>query len=454
MHELRAVASRSTLLTSPEPRMPGTLSTHFANRKPSPIRQAQIAFAERPDRDEVHVVNLAIGNVSLPMHPAMQARMRDLGAADSPFADGVVKYTASVGTEEAQRAFLHVIGSAGVDTTGLGCVVTDGGSQAMELMILGTCGPKGERPLALLDPAYTNYMDIARRVGARTVSVRREFGDDGSFSLPDLARLEGLLAREKPAAVVIIPADNPTGQLMRQEDIGAAARLCVAHDAWLVSDEAYRQLHYVGGEPTSVWRVTEAEAPGISGRRISIESASKVWNACGLRVGALVTDHAEFRARAVAEYTANLSSNAIGQYIFGALAHERGADLRAWYDRQRGYYAAMMREVATGLRAELPGLIVTKPEASLYAIIDVRNVAPPDFQASAFVHHCATVGRVPLGAEGDHTLLISPLGGFYGEQRDPDPAATQMRLAFVAPPDEMKKVPRLFAALFRAYCAD
>ena len=114
----------------------------------------------------------------------------------------------------------------------------------------------------------------------------------------------------------------------------------------------------------------------------------------------------------------------------------------------------MMREVATGLRAELPGLIVTKPEASLYAIIDVRNVAPPDFQASAFVHHCATVGRVPLGAEGDHTLLISPLGGFYGEQRDPDPAATQMRLAFVAPPDEMKKVPRLFAALFRAYCAD
>ena len=83
--------------------------------------------------------------------------------------------------------------------------------------------------------------------------------------------------------------------------------------------------------------------PGITGRRISIETAVKVWNACGLRIGALVTDNEEFHARAVAENTASLCSNVIGQYIFGALADESHADLQAWYAKQREYYRAMLQ---------------------------------------------------------------------------------------------------------------
>ena len=79
--------------------MSPSLSSHFKKRLPSAIRQAQIIFAQRPDKKEVQVVNLAIGNVSLPMHPAMQKRMNELGK--NSFKDGVVKYTASVGTDEA-----------------------------------------------------------------------------------------------------------------------------------------------------------------------------------------------------------------------------------------------------------------------------------------------------------------------------------------------------------------
>ena len=76
------------------------LSEHYEKRKPSAIRQAQITFSKREDKDQIKVINLAIGNVSLPMHPAMQSRLRALGTSASPFEGGIVKYTPSVGTDE------------------------------------------------------------------------------------------------------------------------------------------------------------------------------------------------------------------------------------------------------------------------------------------------------------------------------------------------------------------
>jgi aspartate aminotransferase len=134
------------------------ISTHFYQRLPSAIRQAQIVFSQRKDKDLIRVVNLAIGNVSLPMHPAMQKRMKNLGEANSEFTDGIVKYTPSVGTDNARNALLNIIGSEGIDVSHLNCMITDGGSQAMEIMMLGVCGPSSKRPLMLLDPAYTNYI--------------------------------------------------------------------------------------------------------------------------------------------------------------------------------------------------------------------------------------------------------------------------------------------------------
>ena len=117
------------------------LSAHFAGREPSVIRLAQIEFAKRGDatRD----LNVAIGNVSLPMHPALQERMDNLRAPGSPFAGGVVKYTATVGLAETNAAFLNIIASSGCAVDGLRSQVTDGGSQAMELVITGCCGPAG-----------------------------------------------------------------------------------------------------------------------------------------------------------------------------------------------------------------------------------------------------------------------------------------------------------------------
>jgi aspartate aminotransferase len=427
------------------------LSAHFQGRRPSVIRVAQFKFFERTDGTEA--VNVAIGNVSLPMHPAMIARMRRLGEPGSPFAGGVVQYTKTAGLDETHQAFLNIIASSGFGIEGLRAQITDGGSQAMEIAVLGTCGPAGsqERPLLLIDAAYTNYKAFAQRLGRATVSVTRTLQENGKFTLPPLDEIERIITERKPGALVVIPYDNPTGHYYDRETLRALARLCVKHDLWLISDEAYRELFYVDGPPSSIWGVTEDEVPGITGRRISIETSSKVWNACGLRIGALVTDNAEFNKQGVAEYTANLCANHIGQYIFGALAHESHADLRKWYGKQREYYRSMLFEFTERTRELVPGVIVSSPDAAIYSIIDVRNAVRPGFDTLEFVLYCASEGKVDLAGK-PHTLLTAPMAGFYSvETGAENPGRTQMRVAYVETPERMRLVPVLFAELLKAY---
>ncbi len=427
-----------------------TLSEHFRGRAPSGIRIAGMRFAER--KDDTEAVNVAIGNVSLPMHPAMIDRLGDLRGEDSPFKDGVVRYTATVGLDETRDAFLHTIASCGIATDGLHCLITDGGSQAMELLITGLCGRAGadEAPLMLIDAAYTNYTAFAARVGRKTVSIARTLGEDGRFALPDFEEIERLIETEKPAALVVIPYDNPTGQFYDRDSMVALARLCVEHDLWFVSDEAYRQLVYTGDEISTIWSVTDDDVPGIEGRRVSIETASKVWNACGLRIGAIVTDNAELATQAVAENTAGLCSNTIGQWIFGALAHESHEDLHAWYDRQRKYYGGMLEDFTARLRQLLPEAIVSSPDASIYSVVDVRKI-DPEFDALHFVLWCASEGSVEVDGK-PYTLLVSPMAGFYDvPEGTPNPGRTQMRVAYVETPERMALVPDLFLALLTTY---
>jgi len=429
----------------------GELSSHFKVRQPSAIRLAQIEYAKRTDG--VGVINTAIGNVSLPMHPAMQNRMFNLNSENSPFREGVVKYTATVGLEEANNAFLNIISSSGFNTEKLLSQITDGASQAMELVIIGCCGRPGtsEKPLLLIDAAYTNYKAMASRLGRETVSIVRELADYGKFNLPDVEQIEAVIKEFKPGALVVIPYDNPTGHFYNYEILKKLAELCVKYNMWLISDEAYRELHYVDHDTVSVWGITNKEVPGIEGKRISLETTSKAWNACGLRIGALVTDNPEFHEKAIAENTAALCSNAIGQYIAGALAHIPHDELKQWYKKQRAYYFSMMKKLTQDFKELIPEIIVSSPDASIYSVVDLRNMVDEKFDSLDFVKYCATKGKVEVDGELI-TLLVSPMTGFYSvKQGQKNPGRTQMRIAYVASPAEMAKVPMLFKELLNQY---
>nr|WP_243182885.1 aminotransferase class I/II-fold pyridoxal phosphate-dependent enzyme [Anaerosolibacter carboniphilus] len=384
----------------------------------------------------------------------MQKRMFELNAPESPFAKGVVRYSTTAGFTECQDAFKNILKCEGFDTSKLFVQVTDGGSAAMELLLIGVCGAAGtgEKPLMMIDPAYTNYISFAERTGRKTVTVKRNLGEDGKYNLPELSKIEEAIKTHNPGALLVIPYDNPTGQYYDYETLKELAKLCVKYNMWMISDEAYRELYYVeDSKLVSIWGVTDADVPGIEGRRISIETASKVWNACGLRIGALITDNAEFNNRSVAEYTANLCANVIGQYIFGALAHESKEQIAEWCKNIREYYREQIVNVYNGLKAQEPSLIVSSPDASIYTVIDVRNVVKPGFDAIDFVLYCAGEGSVNIGGV-ETTLLIAPMKGFYDIQAgEHNPGSTQFRISFVETPENMAKIPELFVKLLRQF---
>ena len=429
------------------------MSAHFESRVPSDVRLAQMKYAERKIKPEA-VINVGIGNVSLPTNPAMMKRMFNLDAPESPFNKGVIRYTATGGFEETQEAFKNILRCEGFDTSNLHVTVTDGGSTGMELLIMGICGPAGtgEKPLMMIDPAYTNYISFAERVGRKTVTVKRHMNEDGKFSLPELDKIEEIIKTNNPGALLVIPYDNPTGQLYDKETLKELAKLCVKYNLWMVSDEAYRELYYIeDSELVSIWGITDKDVPGIEGRRISIETASKVWNACGLRIGAVITDNPEFSKRCTAEYTANLCANAIGQYIFGALAHESKEQIADWCKGLREYYGDTIKKVSKGLKDLEPGLVISSPDASIYTVIDVRNVVKPGFDAIDFVLYCAEKGAVDINGV-QTTLLVAPMKGFYDIAKGQNnPGSTQFRISYVESPENMFKVPELFVKLLKEF---
>ncbi|MGM9999151.1 MAG: pyridoxal phosphate-dependent aminotransferase [Candidatus Bruticola sp.] len=429
------------------------LSARIAQRKPTAIRNASIKFAER--KDGCAAINVAIGNVKLPMHPSMVERLKNLDRPDSPFKDGIVCYSSTAGLEETRQAFMNVLQCTGFNVEGLHVQVTDGGSQAMELLTAACCGFDGssERPLLLVDAAYTNYSSFAHRLGRRTVSFARRLDSSGRFNLPSLHDIEKLIIKENPGALVIIPYDNPTGQLYTHQMMVDFAKLCVKYNLWFISDEAYRELHYVEGVngAISIWGVTEEEVPGIRGVRVSIETTSKAWNGCGLRVGALVTDNEELHKRLVAENTVNLCTNTIGQWIFGAVAHLNKEEVNAWFAKQRLYYKPLMQNFNRDMRQALPGVIVSRADASLYEVVDFREIVSQKFKADDFVVWCASEGYV-IRNGCKTTLLTAPMPEFYNVAEGQENwGRTQLRIAFVETPENLAKVPDLLSSLFREY---
>ncbi|QQS39133.1 aminotransferase class I/II-fold pyridoxal phosphate-dependent enzyme [Candidatus Woesebacteria bacterium] len=430
--------------------MKPVFSDHFENIQPSVIRVAQIIFSKR--KDGVKAINAAIGNVTLPIHPAMFDKMKHLTGQESPFAQGEVSYSATIGISEANKTLLHVMQASGIDTKLLFSQITDGGSMAMELVLAGISGrvKNTERPILTIDPTYANYNSFAKRLRRKTVSITRTLNNNGLFELPKEEEIVKAIKRYKPNAVLIIPYDNPTGQHWLFDELIGLTKIAVKNNLWIVSDEAYRELYFTKKKPVSIWSITEKMVPGITGRRISIESASKVWNACGLRIGAVVTDNFEFHEKCVAEQTANLCANTIGQYVYTGLLDETKKDLSAWFRSQRGYYKSLIEKTVSAFKSLDKRLIVSLPESSIYSVVDVKNITGSNFDATDFVKYCAKYGKVKMD-DTYWTLLVSPMSGFYNSSKDKKKASTKMRLAYTETPDKIEKIPHLFMTLLLDY---
>ncbi len=387
------------------------------------------------------------------MHPGMQKRMFELGFENSPFNGWIVKYTASVWEKETQDAFFNILKSSDIDTDSLHCHIVDWWSIAMELVIIWVCWDAGkdESPLLVIDAAYTNYSSFTKRTGRKIISVKRDLNDHWEYSFPTDSEIIETIKKHKPSCLVIIPYDNPTWHLYKKSDIQRLAQICVDHNMWIISDEAYRELYYDQSESVSIWKIMDNEVKWIEWRRISIETSSKVWNACWLRIWAIVTDNKRFHEQMVAEYTANLCANSIWQYIFWSLAHEKIEDLQSWYEKQRYYYSELMNDFFNDLKKEIPWIIVSKPDASIYSVLDFKNITKPGFDSKDFVLFSAQKWSVKIWNDS-YTLLIAPMDWFYNTKEwEVNPWKTQARVAFVESKENFKLIPKILKKLLEDF---
>ncbi len=435
-------------------------SNYFNSIKPSGLRVAQTLFAQRVEKEQkegkpaIEAINVAIGSVSLKTHPKLLKRY--LKPEDPALTEGIWRYGETPGTKKANEVFIKIIHAflPKDKRPRLYSLIQEGGSAVMRTVLLGLCGDPGkdERPLLVMNPTYTNYKAVSEELGRKIVAVDRALDRHGNFSHIAVEEIEKAVKKYKPGALLIIPYDNPSGQLMRQKTINEYARICLENNIFLVSDEAYRGLYYVDEEAPTIWKVTDDEVPGIesAGIRISIESLSKTFNACGLRMGALVTDNELFRDRASAANTTYLCPSSIDQHIVEALYDEKEEDILEWIGQLKDYYKRILENLYTEFKRLMPSLIVSRPEASLYTVLDVRDVAREGFDAEDFVMFCAKEGEVDINGRR-MTLLVSPMWGFYNVLHNENPGKTQMRIACVEPEDKMRLVPELFTRLFEQY---
>ena len=271
--------------------MSPNISEHYQQREPSAIRKAQFLFNSRKDKKNIEAINLAIGNITLPMHPIMIERMNSLDRGNSPFHNGVVKYTSSVGMNECQSSFINSIDAELTNSISnkVKCVITDGGSQAMELMLLGVCGPSSKKPILFIDPTYTNYIEFSKRLSIPITISSRKLQDDGSYSDIKIIDISNIIDRDNPCGIVLIPGDNPTGQQISQELIIEIAKVCVEKDIWIISDEAYRSLYYTEAGQSSIWALDDDMSSNVVKEQLSIHEASGISGVFGLLDSTSVT---------------------------------------------------------------------------------------------------------------------------------------------------------------------
>lgn len=382
----------------------------------SPIRKL-MPLADEAKRRGVKVYHLNIGQPDLETPPAMRAKL-----AQAP---SVYAYTPSAGTAECLatlREYYHRLGVLlGPDQI----LATTGGSEAI-LFALMACAGEGDEAL-VVEPFYTNYTAFATMAGVRLVPLRAR-GEDG-FHLPPVEEWRRALS-PRTRLVLLCNPGNPTGTVYRAEELQAVAAFCREHGLFLVSDEVYREFVYDGRSSASVLSL-----PGYDDLAIVVDSLSKRYSACGIRLGCLATRNADVYGAALRMAQGRLSPPGLAQLV--ALgATELGPDYAKGIVRE---YQARRDVLFEGL-SRIPGVFLRKPEGAFYFVARLPIEDGEDFASWLLTDY----------AHDGATVMVAPAQGFYAT---PGLGHDEVRIAYVLKKEDLEASVRILGHAIPAYQA-
>ncbi len=381
----------------------------------SPIRKLAPLASAAKERG-VHVYHLNIGQPDL---PTPQKGLDVLRHIDRK----VLEYSPSQGFKSYREKLTGYYKKYDINLTADDIIITSGGSEAVLFAFLSCLNPGDE--IIVPEPAYANYMAFAISVGAKikTIATTIEEG----FSLPKVEKFEELI-NEHTRAILICNPNNPTGYLYTRREMNQIRDLVKKYDLYLFSDEVYREFIYTGSP-----YISACHLEGIENNVVLIDSVSKRYSECGIRVGALITKNEEVRSAVMKFCQARLSPPLLGQLVAEASIDEPEEYSREVYDE----YVERRKCLIDGLN-RIPGVYSPIPMGAFYTVAKL-----PVDNAEKFCAWCLT----DFEYEGQ-TVMMAPAAGFY---TTPNAGINQVRIAYVLNKDDLHKALFVLKKALEAY---
>ncbi len=334
----------------------------------------------------------------------------------------VLEYSPSQGFRSLREKLSRYYAGFGMNYNPDQIIVTSGASEAVSFMFMACLNPGDE--IITTEPTYANYVAfaIAAGINVRTVVSRIE----DNFALPTVEDFENAITPATKAILICNP-NNPTGALYSPEEMRGIGELVRRHDMYLFSDEVYREFIY-GGEFLSA-----GQLEGIDDNVVLIDSFSKRYSECGIRVGSIVTKNDELSAAIL-----KLAQSRLSPPLLGQIVAEASCDVRKEYmDNVIKEYDLRRKALMEGLR-QIPGVVTSEPLGAFYTMVKL-----PVDDADKFCAWCLS----DFEYEGE-TVMMAPASGFYVT---PGLGLSEVRIAYVLEVEKLRRAIKILAAAIKKY---
>ncbi len=369
----------------------------------SPIRKL-VPYAEEAKRKGRRIYHLNIGQPDIPTPRVAMDAIRN-----NPLK--VVEYSHSAGNETYRKKLSQYYRDIDINVDHTEIIITAGGSEAILFGLMSCLNPGDE--VIVPEPFYANYNGFTVTAGVKIVPVTSYI--DSGFALPPVAELEKLI-NPKTRGIIICNPNNPTGYLYSQEEIEQLGEIVKKHDLYLFSDEVYREFCYDDLTHFSVMHLKGAEE-----NTVLIDSVSKRYSACGVRIGALVSKNKEVMATAMKFAQARLSPPSFGQIV-----GEAALDVSPDYFREVQEEYISRRNMMVGALRDMEGVVCPMPKGAFYVTVKLPVDDADRFSQwllSDFEHN-------------NETVMLAPASGFYAT---PGYGKQEVRIAYVLNREDLGK---------------
>ena len=381
----------------------------------SPIRKlAPLAAAAKERGTKVYHLN--IGQPDL---PTPQCGLDALKNIDRK----ILEYSPSQGNQSYRKKLCDFYKKFNINVTPDDIIITSGGSEAVLFSFMSCLNPGDE--IIIPEPAYANYMAFAISAGAKIKTIATSIEE--GFALPKVEQFETLI-NERTRAIMICNPNNPTGYLYTRREMNQIRDLVKKYDLYLFSDEVYREYIYTGSPYISAMHLQ-----GIENNTILIDSVSKRYSECGIRIGALITKNEEIRKAVMKFCQARLSPPLIGQIVAEASLDAPQSYYRDVYDE----YVERRKCLIDGLN-RIPGVYSPIPMGAFYTVAKL-----PVDDSDKFCRWCLE----EFSYEGE-TVMMAPASGFY---TTPGAGRNQVRIAYVLKREDLQRALFILQKALEAY---